>query len=327
MCKKGLALVLALVLIACLTGGLSASAATTCPQMPKGATNLFKPDSMKLLGDGLLAFYENDTFLADARQQDPDVGKMVASFDFNAKMKKDYAISFWARIPNATDQYILRIMDDGDGAYCEVEVSANEARVFSSTGTIDRYTLPSTGKCLASKTESLLGEWKHVTICVQPNGGTTDISLFIDGEAMKGNGRNTSSVDTSDRTLMFGTTAPLMMRGIRVFEVNPKATAFEPPFDPDAAFTGDAADGVDGDSGGTGAALIPSTTAPSPAGSSGQSGAGEATADWGLILGIAGGAIVLIGGVAVLLLLLNKKKAAASPSADTEKEGDDHENA
>lgn len=329
--KKKCSVVLAFLLVLSLIGGLSVSAAG-CPGMPKGADNLFKPDTMKLLGDKVLAFYENETLLCDSRAADMTYGKMAVAFDFNKKMNKEYVISFWAKSSSDSNKYMLRVLDDGEGGYCEIELNAGSAQIFSTLGGIERMYRPSNNRCLAPEKTSAMGEWKQVDIRIKPSSATTAISIYIDGEQMKTPaGATTVHTTSADRVLMVGTTAPMTMRGIRVYEVNTKAKEFEPAFDPEAEVK-NAEDGTDGDNGGTGVQRIPTTNAggdtntTNPDGSPADGNGGEKgdNADLGLILGIAGGAVAVVAIVAVVLLVvLKKKKSPAADAQSTDKEGED----
>ncbi len=328
---KKCSLLLTLLLILGLLGGLSVSAAIECPPMPKGAKNLFKPDTMSLLDEKLLAFYENDTLLTDGHTSNTDYKSLTAAFAFDKDMEDDYVISFFIRIPagNTSDQYSVRIFDDGEGSYCDVTVSAQMAQLYSSVGAVNNFTLPSTGKCLATNPAShVLGEWKNFQIYVRPGDWQTDISLFVDGEAMTTNGRDTVSTPNIPTSLMFGGNAAFSVRGIRVYKVDPKATSFEKPFDPNAAFTVDAPNGVDGDNGGTGATTIPKTTT-TAAGHhttqvNNQPDTPSSPANLGLILGIASGAVAAATVAAIVVwLILKKKKPTDTPDESVEKEGDD----
>lgn len=329
--RKILSVCLALLLAFGILGGISASAASACPGMPKGAENLFKPDTMKKLGDDFVAVYAQDTLLTEARNIHELYGKMAVSFDFDAKMKKEYVMSFWGKATSDGMRYMIRIMDDGEGGYCEIEFNRSQAVVFSTLdGSMDRLSRPSNKLCLAPPTDSKTGDWRHVQLRVKPGTSTTTLTMYIDGEQMKSTtGADSIKVATDKFALMIGTSSVMTMRGIRVYEVDTKAKEFEPDFDPEKELK-EAEDGVDGDDGGTGVVRIPTATddGDSQTGANGNGGnkgnKGDAQSmDLGLILGIAGGAVAVIVIVLVVVLASKKKKAAPADEQPVEKEGDD----
>lgn len=331
--RKILSVMLVLLLALGIGGGLSASAASACPGMPKGAENLFKPDTMKKLGDDFVAVYAQDTLLTESRSIHETYGKMAVSFDFNAKMKKEFVFSFWGKANSDGLRYMIRIMDDGAGGYCEVEFNRTQAVVFSTLdGSMERLSRPSSKMCMATPNDSKTGDWRHVQLRVKPGTAKTELMMYVDGEQLKtGAGAGSIRVATDEFSLMIGTSAVMTMRGMRVYEVDNKAKEFEPDFDPDKELK-EAEDGTDGDDGGTGVVRIPTDTGDegetgATGGNGGHGGKGDKgdgkQPELGLILGIAGGAVAVIAIVLIAVLVSKKKKAALADEQTAEKEGDD----
>lgn len=346
--KRFVSCALAVLLTACLCiGTVSVGAAATFPDMPKGAENLFQPDSMKLLGTKTVAAtYENNTLLLQARSgNDLAWGYLAASFDLPASLKtaaNGYALQFHTRVATGADHthaMTVRIADAGSndyfGTYYEVNLQPGVATVTYGRAIKHELTLPSTGKCLATPTPTnAIGQWKEVTLFIKPNANGASLSIFIDGEAMTDkSGADTVALEQMDLCLMFGsqTTAGLY-RGIRLYAVDPNATAFEPKFDPDAEFGG-AENGTEGKDGGDGGVTLMGSE-PEPDGDNDSDNGGEDTDNDGdeppidngpdmlpLLLGIGGG-VIAIAAVAAVLIVLKKRKTAR---AATEKEADEDE--
>ncbi len=332
----------ATVLTVCLVvAGLPVQAATACPDMPKGADNLFDADTMQVVGTGALAIYENETLLLQPRNGvDPAYGYMVASFDLPdslASSSTGFVIRFWTRLSTSwsdgTDGLHMRFLDAGSGDYFgdyyDILFQRSKAILYRGRGEQANLALPSTGKCLGSSEDtSVMGDWKEISIYLKPTGNQYALSVFVDREAMADDGVDTITLDKMDLCLMFGfQNQSATVRGIRVYQVDPAATAFEPAFEPNAEFD-NAENGTAGADGGNGGVTLLGDAADSDTATDGaadDSPSHQADSDspglLPLILGIGGGVLVLAG--AIIAFILIKRKPA--PAATDDKEVDDDE--
>ena len=345
--KRLLSPALAICLTAALCiGGMSVSAATAFPDMPKGAENLFNPDSMELLGETkLAATYENNTLLLQPRSgTDPAWASLTAKFDLPDAVKtaaNGFVIQFHTRIARGSDNskaLYVRFSDAGSndmfGAYYDMVLTSGKASLYY--GRVEKIpmTLPSTGKALTADTDkSIMGDWREVSLYLRKNGASYDLTTFINREAVvAADGSDTVAVEDLGLCLMFGFqgySAPL--RGLRVYAVDPNASSFEPAFDPDAEFSG-AEDGTAGKDGGNGGVTLIGDEPEAPQDSDKpaddkDTDAQEPPVDndpspLPIILGVAG-SVLVAAVVVVVLIVLKKRKAAPAPT--DEKEADEDE--
>lgn len=339
------ALTVCLAVALCMSG-ISVSAATAFPDMPKGAQNLFNPDSMELLGTTKLnAIYDNNTLMLQPRKgTDPAWASLTAKFDLPDAAKNaanGYVIQFHTRVAVGSDDnsmLYVRISDAGSndmfGAYCDMVFTANKASLYYGRAERTKMTLPSTGKALSSDTDkNRQGDWREVSLYLRKNGSAYDLTTFINREAVvTADGSDTVTVEDLGMCLMFGFqgySAPL--RGLRVYAVDKGASAFESAFNPNAEFE-NAEDGTAGKDGGNGGVTLigGETDAPQDGGDADTDADTEKPDEepqidnepdlLPIILGAVGGAIVI---VAVVIVLVIVKKRKSTPEIKSEEANED----
>ena len=244
--KRTLAMIAVICLALTLVPAVSllTTADTVCPQMPLGATNYATVENMEVTGDEP-AVYANGGLLIPTRESfDGTYGYGIVRVNLPDEVTaaKPYVLSFWTLEPADGKLYTVRFFGDSDGNYYEMQYANNVATlVQNGINELQRFTLPSTGKGLASavKTNNL-GHFHRIDIYIRPAAaGTMDASFFIDGEAMRNVGGSDTVNLTGDKPLLVlgDKGAAVTVRGLRYYEVDPPAESFEPQIDPIAEIT------------------------------------------------------------------------------------------
>ena len=244
--KRTLAMIAVICLALTLVPAVSllTTADTVCPQMPLGATNYATVENMEVTGDEP-AVYANGGLLIPTRESfDGTYGYGIVRVNLPDEVTaaKPYVLSFWTLEPADGKLYTARFFGDGDGNYYEMQYANNVATlVQNGISELQRFTVPSTGKGLASavKTNNL-GHFHRIDIYIRPAAaGTMSASFFIDGEAMRNvGGSDTVNLTGNKPLLVLGDKgAAVTVRGLRYYEVDPSAESFEPQIDPIAEIT------------------------------------------------------------------------------------------
>ena len=311
---------------------IGASAKTTCPGMPQGATNYFDPEKLTATEAADPFTVENGSLcLAPRNTGSKTYGNVIAYLDVPTALtgaKNGFVISFWTicSYGDTSGFYTVRFAED-EGSFYELKIGAQTASVINGDmWEYDKMTVPSTGFCLDNKEQdNYSGHWKKVEMWVRDGGNK--LVVFINGEAMvdaegkegitlDGPIKGTTRLGFGDRSIGF------IANGLRIYAVDPSAKAFEPDVDPDAAIR-NAEAGTPGSEGGTGLpadarlkttkdfSKNPENTEENPTDKTDKTE--DENDDASLLWWCVGGGAALAIAIAVVVILLvrkNKKKAA-----------------